>query len=174
MKENPDASYYLGKFHFWIMVAFWDFEIIRVFSYFLTTNALATFEAVIGYFKFDIVLLILTTLSLIFAIPHLSRREDMKFAAVSFFISLLFFSFMLYGYFGPYNDSEQHVYESILELRNFFAHDNLAQIDIKRIGIGYELIAVALIALLLFLMRLRRKNAEKRFAEQNGQAPEAK
>lgn len=151
-KENKQFGiiYRLTRFHFWVMIFFWEFEIIRVFITLRNINKAAIYLA-FGTFRFDLLLLTLTIICFVFSMVHIVHYPSGGFPLMSLFSSTLLLIFITLGYFSGINNSAILVQQSILDIRNFLHKEKLPFINVEQLEI-HLLISVSVLSVLLGLL----------------------
>ena len=152
LKERVGVVYYLTKFHFWAMIIVWEFELMKVISALSNIDRnYVTIYLAFGLFRFNLLILTLTLMCFAFSITHIIYYRSGKFPLISLLTSTLFLIFIMFGYFSGLNNSENLVYQSILDVQNFFQERKLPFFTVERLQVDL-LIAIFVLLVLLSLL----------------------
>ena len=144
--------YYLTRFHFWAMILVWEFELMNVIS--ILSNIDRSYVSIyiaFGLFRFDLLILVLTLMCFAFSIIHIIYYHSGRFPLISLLTSTLLLILMIFGYFGGFNNSEDLVYQSLLDIKNFFPGERSSFFSIEHLKSDLLISIAALLVILILL-----------------------
>lgn len=135
-----------------MMILVWEFEVMKVISAlsYIKRDYITIYLA-FGLFRFDLLMLVLTITSFAFSIAYIAYYAPVRFNLLSLLVSALLLVIMTFGYFSKFNNSAGLVYQSILDVRNFFFGEKSPFFNIEQLKF-YLLISIALLLVLLILL----------------------
>ena len=155
LKERVGVIYHLARFHFWAMIIVWEIEVMRVMiALSHIERDYITIYLAFGLFRFDLLMLVLTIMSFTFSIAYIACYVPVRLNLLSLLISALLLVIMTFGYFSEFNNSASLVYQSLLDIQNFFFGEKSPFFNIGWLKFNLLIFIAVLIVLLILLFSI--------------------